>query len=62
MATKTTVYHCDNCENGEVLLIVKETKRSTSIEVKDCNRCKKGFGIKSIQKLKIKSGADNDNR
>lgn len=53
MATKIVQHQCDNCEIGIVNLVIKETKNTTDMTVKNCNNCKKSFGFKSISKLAI---------
>lgn len=49
----TTNLQCDECAKGVVKLIVKKYKNGTiDISVKDCNGCRKPFGLKSITTLK----------
>jgi len=46
-----TKLKCDNCESGIVKLIVKEKGNKIEVLVKDCDSCKKSFGIKSVKRL-----------
>lgn len=59
MPTTKTILICDKCEGGDVYLIKKVTKTSTSLDVKDCRKCGYPHGFKSIQNLKIKKEASN---
>ncbi|MGJ1236386.1 hypothetical protein ACR789_13975 [Sphingobacterium siyangense] len=54
MATKTTIrnYHCNACENGIVMVKRKQSGNRFSFSFGDCNNCKKGFGLFSIDQLK----------
>ncbi|HAF33555.1 MULTISPECIES: hypothetical protein [Sphingobacterium] len=54
MATKTTIrnYHCNACENGIVMVKRKQSGNRFSFNFGDCNSCKKGFGLFSIDQLK----------
>lgn len=54
MAAKTTIrnYHCNACENGVVMVKTKESKGYFTTSFGDCNGCKKGFGLFSIDQLK----------
>jgi len=49
--TKTEVYKCDKCNEGEVNAIVTETKKTVSVKVGKCSNCKYSFGIKQISNL-----------
>lgn len=60
MAKLETKLKCDNCPDGIVTLVTKKTTKgggiSSKASVKSCNKCKKYFGLKSIQHLEqIKS-------
>jgi hypothetical protein len=50
MDSKTRVFRC-NCE-GNVSLKVKNTKKEIIFEVKNCDKCDKSYGIKSLTALK----------
>lgn len=54
MAVKTTIrnYHCNACENGIVMVKQKQSGDRISLSFGDCNNCKKGFGLFSIDQLK----------
>lgn len=59
MATSKTILLCDKCEGGDVVIIKKVTRTSTSLDVKDCSKCGYPHGFKSIQDLKIKKEVSN---
>lgn len=42
---------CDNCADGIVKMVVKSTKRAIEFDVKDCDKCGKSFGFKSVSNL-----------
>lgn len=51
MANFYTYFKCDNCPEGVVKKTVRSTKSTLEIKYGDCNKCKKSFGLKSIDSL-----------
>lgn len=51
MPTITVRYKCNACTDGIVKKVLKETVRTMDLFVKDCDKCGKSFGIKSISTL-----------
>lgn len=46
-----TKYKCDECEAGIVKVVRKETRKEISIDVRNCDKCGKPHGFKSISNL-----------
>ncbi|QQT60058.1 hypothetical protein I6I97_12350 [Sphingobacterium multivorum] len=53
MAVKFINYHCDACENGIVMVKKRENGRRIDFSFQDCNVCKKAFGLKRVEGLKL---------
>ncbi len=60
MGTKITNYHCDECENGIVMVKKKEIGRRIDFKFEDCNVCKKAFGLKRVGSLKMVSNIQGE--
>ena len=48
-----TNYKCESCANGVVIRHVKDIKGNVEIRVAPCNSCKRPYGIKTIEKLRL---------
>ena len=53
MKSMSTNYKCNNCDNGVVIYKISKGKADNlTVEIKNCNKCFKYFGVKGIQSLK----------